>query len=102
MLRVNFKRNELAIRGQSAGQPDGAVSAERADLKNSSGVPDARQQVQKLALIGSHPDFGEACARAGAKRLVQYGVGSEKMAGDIAVDGSPELSIHNARITRRL
>jgi hypothetical protein len=48
---------------QSAGQPDGAVSAEGSDFEDSSYVVDASEKVKKLALVGCDVDGGKSGLR---------------------------------------
>ena len=52
---------------QSAGQPDGAVSAEGSDFENSLRSLNASQQMKELALVGSHVDGREARRRVLAR-----------------------------------
>ena len=94
MCWVELECDETAEGGQSAGQPDGAVSAEGADFENSPRSLNARQQMKELALVGRDVDGGKpgACVRCDsfAERLI----GMDESVCEVAFDGGPEILIH--------
>ena len=49
---VQLQRDKPAVRRQRAGQPDGAVAAEGADLEDAAGMGELREEIEKLALTG--------------------------------------------------
>jgi len=91
---IEFERDEAAVWRKSAGQPDGAVSAEGADFEDAGGSLNAGEQVKKLALIGSDIDRGEAGAGICLYGFVDSLVGVDESADEVLLDGGPEILIH--------
>ena len=54
--RVGFERDEPAVGGKAAREPDRAVAAERADLQDAARADRLREQHQQLALVGRDID----------------------------------------------
>jgi len=50
MVRIELQRDNAPALGKPASKPDGAISAQRADLQNPPRAGDAHQQLKKLAL----------------------------------------------------
>jgi hypothetical protein len=91
MLRIVFERDETAVRGQRARQPDRAVAGERADLEDAARAVDPRQQMKELALGRRHADRRQARRAARLLRGVEHGIGRQQQAGNVVVDRGPRL-----------
>jgi hypothetical protein len=78
-VRSELERHEPTVLGQRAGKPDGAVAAERAQLKNALDAANPSEQFEQLAL-----GWGDRAGRktrciAGGKRSVKHRVLREQM-----------------------
>ena len=80
--------------GRPAGQPDGAVAAEGADLEHPAGAGDAHEQLEQLALVGGDLDLGEAGGGAVGQGGVEHVVGGQEGGDDVVVDRGPQLVVH--------
>ncbi len=56
MVGVDLEGDEFSVWRKRAGEPDGAVSTECADFKDSSGALDAGEKMKQLALVGGYVD----------------------------------------------
>ncbi len=86
------------------GEPDGAVAAKGADLKDAASVVDAGEEMKELALRGGDVDGREAGGGVGGEGLGEGGVGGDELLSEVLVDGCPELLIglliHCKRVVR--
>ena len=94
MCGLEFERNETAKGWESAGQPNGTVSAEGPDFENTSGSLNASEQMKKLALVGSDVDGGKAGVRVCVNRFVERLIGMDERVCEVTVYGGPEILIH--------
>ena len=79
---------------ERAGQPDGAVSAEGADLEDICGSLNACDQVEELALVGSDVDRRKASAGVRLYGFVDGFVRVDESADEVLLDCCPEILIH--------
>ena len=61
---ICFQRDHLPIRRERTGEPDRAVTAERADFEHGTGPVQARDQLQQFALIRRHVHRRQAAGGA--------------------------------------
>jgi hypothetical protein len=94
VLRVEFKRDELAVGGQSTSEPNGGVAAEGSDLEDAACALNARKKMEQLALIGSYVDSGKTGAGIGFERIFDTLVRRDQRVGEAAVNFVPEFLIH--------
>ena len=83
-----FEGDDQAVIGERAGEPDGGVAAEGADLEDASGAGGACEEVEELALGRRDVDGGQAGGGVGRQDGVEDRVGREELAGDEVVDVS--------------
>src|ERR1039458_2082030 len=68
MTGIALQRHQVSVGGQRTREPDRAVAAERADLKNPLRALRERQQMQKLALARGDLNRGQPRGPPGPKR----------------------------------
>ncbi len=91
---VELQGNQVSVGRQGAGQPDGAVAAEGADLEDAACAFELREKLEELALVGCDVDGREAGCCVGGERGVENGVVGEQGCGEVLVDGGPEVLRH--------
>ena len=96
---IEFERDEAAVWRKSAGQPDGAVSAEGADFEDAGGSLNAGDQVEELALVRRDVDCGEARAGVRLYGFVDSLVWVNESADEVLLDCCPEILIHGDQDT---
>jgi len=89
VVGVEFQREEQAVGGERAREPEGAVAAEGAYLQDAAGMREAREQMQELALVGRNVDGGKPGGGVGGERSGEGGVVTAESVGEVGVDSGP-------------
>lgn len=90
MFRAVLQRDDAAALGQCTRDPDGAVTAQRTDLKHAARLGHQDQQVKKLSLEARYVNSRQAGFATGlARGLVLFFMRSEKIA-EVVVDFRPQ------------
>jgi len=74
VLGVRLERDQAPAFGQGAGEPQGTVASERADLEDRARADQPRQQMEQLALVGRDLDRGQSGRRADRERRLERGI----------------------------
>ncbi len=80
--------------GGAAGEPDGAVSAERADLEDVFGAVHAGEEMEELALIWRNVDGRQVSGNAGGEGGVERGIGGDEEIGQVTINSCPVVLRH--------
>ena len=91
---IELQRDELAVRWKGAGEPDGAVTTQGADLQDASCVDNAGDDLQEFTLRGRNSDRRQAGRFARFQDGVHNGIRRDQRFGEIVVDRSVEVLRH--------
>ena len=98
VVLIELEADETPIVGQGATHPDGAVSAEGADLEDAASMDRSCQQVQELSLRRGHRNVRERAALSDGR--LEHGVRWLQQAGCVRVDGVPAIVTHGLAVYR--
>ena len=87
---IEFEGDEVAAGREGAGEADGAVAAEGADLEDAVGALHLGEELEEPALGRRDVDGGKIGGGVGCECGVEDGIGGHEGFGDVAVDGCPE------------
>src|SRR5437764_199425 len=96
MFLQRFERDELPAGREPAGEPDGAIAAERADLEDAPGVDEPREDPQEFAVCRGDVDLRQAGGVARLERSFERRVRLDQRFGNVAVDLAPDPARHQA------
>ncbi len=78
VMGVELEGDELAVGGKRAGEADGGVAAEGADLEDAVGALGFGEELEELALGGGDVDGGEMGGVVGGEGGVEAGSGGRR------------------------
>ncbi len=93
---VDLERDNPPSGSEGAGEPDGAVAAERADLQNSPCLDHLRHESEQTSLRGRHVDGRQTRRHTIGKRGVERRIGREEQIAKVAFDGGPSVLAHRS------
>jgi hypothetical protein len=89
MTWVDLQRDQPPVRRQGAGQPDGRIAAEGADLQDSPRPDHLREEMEHLALRRRDVDRRQARRLISGEDRTQRRILPKQLVGDIIVDLRP-------------
>jgi hypothetical protein len=94
VVRIGLERDQAAVVGQRARQPDRREAAERPDLEDALRLDHARQQVQQLACDRFELDCRQAFGRTSLERTAEGIVDRDDAIADPPLDLVPARIVH--------
>ena len=97
VLRVDFQRDDLAIRRHCSSQPDRAVAAQRTDLQDPLGADHSRNEMQEFSEVRRDGDLWQPGREARCERRADSRIRLNDQVRKIAIDFGPEFFVHRHR-----
>ena len=93
---LGFQCDDSAVRSHCAGEPNGAVANQCADLENVFRPLHARQKVKEFSLTRRDADLWQTGGDAGFRGRAQNVVFRNDGVSDVLIDGGPEIECHSS------